>query len=261
MLFRSFLFLSAPNLRVAFAGANDFLATVQGTTRSHFFEGDGLATYEYAILDQSLSNRAQDAEFSLATVHNLCQTYVGSDFELVEVRFEHSCLSNPKVYRDFFGCDVYFEHDVNSISFDVRLLEKSGTALDPALFPIILDHVKRLANRVGASMSASEQARKVLSNSDFARPPRLQDVAGIMGISAATLNRRLRAEGSSWRDMLGQWRMEAAVRLLRQSRRDVADIALSVGFAESASFVRSFKRHYGTTPKRYREGSGLRIQS
>ncbi len=50
--------------------------------------------------------------------------------------------------------------------------------------------------------------------------------------------------------------MQAAARLLRQSRRDVAEIALSVGFAESASFIRRFGRHFGMTPQAYRRAAG-----
>ncbi|MFM8543328.1 MAG: helix-turn-helix transcriptional regulator [Chakrabartia sp.] len=57
----------------------------------------------------------------------------------------------------------------------------------------------------------------------------------------------------SWRDMVQERRMNAAARLLKQSRRNVADIALTVGYSESASFVRSFKRQFGMTPKHYRD--------
>ena len=49
--------------------------------------------------------------------------------------------------------------------------------------------------------------------------------------------------------------MAIAARLLRQGRRDIADIALAVGYSESASFIRAFARHFGTTPLRYRSGA------
>lgn len=46
--------------------------------------------------------------------------------------------------------------------------------------------------------------------------------------------------------------MEAAARLLRDSRREISAIALALGYSESAAFVRSFSRHFGQSPGRYR---------
>ena len=247
------LFLSAPTFRAAFTSFNSYLATIQDAARNRFAIEDGLATFEYGITDQTLLNRAQDAEFSLSVMHNFCLNYVGSDFELTEVRLEHGCLSDPKIYRDFFKCEVYFDQDINSFSFEIRFLERTGGAIDPALFPIIEEHVRRRADDNLADALPSEQARKIIDSSDFTQTPTLEVAASMIGVSTATLNRRLRAEGLSWRDMVQERRMNAAARLLKQSRRDVGDIALTVGYSESASFVRSFKRQFGMTPKHYRE--------
>ena len=248
-----FLFLSAPTFRAAFNSFNAYLATIQDATHNRFFEEEGLATFEYGITDQSLENREQDAEFSLAVMHSFCLNYLGSDFELAEVRLEHACLSDPKIYRDFFRCDVYFDQDINSFSFENRFLDRTGGAIDPALFPIIEEHVRRKVDDHCLEKLVSEQARRIVDVSNFAQTPTLEEAASMIGISVATLNRRLRNEGVSWRAMVQERRMNAAARLLKQSRRDVADIALAVGYSESASFVRSFKRHYGITPKRYRK--------
>lgn len=248
-----FLFLSAPTFKAAFTSFNAYLATIQDAARNKFEIEEGLATFEYGITDQTLDKRAQDAEFSLSVMHNFCVNYVGSDFELTEVRLEHGCLSDPRIYRDFFKCDVYFDQDINSFSFENRFLERSGGAIDPALFPIIEEHVRRRADDNLADALTSEQARKIIDASDFAQTPTLEEAAARIGVSAATLNRRLRADGVSWRDMVQERRMNAAARLLKQSRRDVADIALTVGYSESASFVRSFKRQFGMTPKHYRD--------
>lgn len=248
-----FLFLSAPTFRAAFTSFNAYLATIQDAARNRFAVEDGLATFEYGITDQTLASRAQDAEFSLSVMHNFCLSYVGADFELTEVRLEHACLSEPRIYRDFFRCDVFFDQDINSFSFENRYLSRTGGAIDPALFPIIEEHVRRKADDSWADTLVSEQARKIVELSDFSQTPTLEEAAVQIGVSVATLNRRLRAEGVSWREMVQERRMNAAARLLKQSRRDVGDIALTVGYSESASFVRSFKRQYGITPKRYRE--------
>jgi len=248
-----FLFSSAPTFRAAFKSFNAYLATIQDAALNRFVEEDGLATFEYGISDQTLENRGQDAEFSLAVMHNYCLNYLGSDFELVEVRFEHACLSDPKIYRDFFHCDVFFDQDINAFSFEDRFLGRTGGGVDPALFPIIEEYIRRKAGDNFAETSISGQVRKILDLSDFTQTPTLEEAAAMIGVSVATVNRRLQTDGVSWRNLVQERRMNAAERLLKHSRRDVADIALALGYSESASFVRSFKKQFGVTPKRYRE--------
>jgi transcriptional regulator GlxA family with amidase domain len=47
--------------------------------------------------------------------------------------------------------------------------------------------------------------------------------------------------------------MAAAARMLRETGRSVADVALAVGYAESASFSRAFTRHFGQGPRASRD--------
>lgn len=253
-----FLFLSAPTLGVAFAGFSSYLATIQDAIRSRFTAREGIATFEYVITDQTLPSRRQDAEFSIALMHNMCRSYVGAEFELIEVRFEHACPGDGRVYRDFFRCNVFFDQDTNAFAFEDRFLDHKGGLIDSGLYPIIEEYLgRRSANSNGHSgphkSALHRDVIRLLETSPLDRTPTLEEVARKLAVSVATLNRKLRAEGVRWRGLVHERRMYAAARLLKQSKREVAEIALSVGFSESASFVRSFARHFGTTPKRYRE--------
>jgi hypothetical protein len=247
-----FLFLSAPSLRAAFTGFDSYLATIQDAVRNRFSAQGGIATFEYMITDQTLQSRRQDAEFSIALMHNMCRNYVGGEFELIEVRFEHACQGDERVYREFFRCDVFFDQDTNSFSFEDHFLGCKSPVIDPELYPIVEEHLRRRVADSARRARSHKDIIRVLETSPLDRTPTLDEVAASMGVSVATLSRRLKAEGMRWRDLVNDRRMHAAARLLRQSQRDVAEIALSVGFAESASFVRRFGRHFGTTPQRYR---------
>ncbi len=261
-----FLFLSAPTFRAALSGFSAYLATLQQATANRFTVRDGIATFEYSITDQSLQNRRQDAEFSIACMHNFCRNYIGSDFELTEICFEHARgepgraergrEADGQAYRDFFRCEVRFDAETNCLAFEERFLERRGGVIDPALFPIIEEYLTRRAGDEARGESAHAELIRALEASPLDAAPTLDEAAASLGISVATLGRRLRAQGVSWRAVVQERRMNAAARLLQQSKRDVAEIALAVGFAESASFVRSFHRHFGTTPKKFRDGRG-----
>ncbi|MBD1228197.1 helix-turn-helix domain-containing protein [Xenorhabdus griffiniae] len=60
---------------------------------------------------------------------------------------------------------------------------------------------------------------------------------------------------------LGQYvrrrRLHEAARSLREGNLPILDIALQYGFSSQATFTRIFKRHFNTTPAKFRENGYL----
>jgi len=75
-------------------------------------------------------------------------------------------------------------------------------------------------------------------------------VALQIGVSVATLRRRLSEEGVSFRALRREALDDAAKHLLA-SGRSVQDVAEKLGFAEFRSFNRAFKEWNGITPKKF----------
>lgn len=249
----SFLFLSAPTLGEAFASFTRYLATMQQASRNVFHAHGRWATFEYLVMDQSLTARRQDAEYSIGAMFSLARQFCGGAIELREVRFEHERVGDYARYRDYFGCDVFFEQETNSFSFDGALLDIPGKVLSPTLHPILEDHMRRrMPATAEATTSFAHAVRSLIATAPLDRPPEQKEAARVLDVSLPTLHRRLRCDGTSWRELLAMHRMEAAARLLRESRRDISAIALALGYSESAAFVRSFTRYFGVPPGRYR---------
>jgi AraC-like DNA-binding protein len=249
----SFLFLSAPDLRTAFASFSRYLSTFQQASRHQFTDEGKRATFAYGLVDQSLTRRRQDAEYSIGAMVSLARQFTGGEIEFSEVRFEHERVGDYARYRDYFGCDVFFEQDCNALTIEARYLDLHGRVLSPALHPILDEHLRRLAGREG-STSLAEAVKALIEEAPLDAPPPLAQVAARLELSVPTLHRSLAAEGSGWRALVAAHRMETAARLLRTSSRNVSAVALAAGFAESASFTRAFVRHFGISPGRYRKG-------
>ncbi len=83
-------------------------------------------------------------------------------------------------------------------------------------------------------------------------PPRIETMAEIAGVSVRSLQRRLAKEGLSHFQIVDQARYQAATGLLKDSDIRITDIALDLGYTDSAHFTRAFKRWAGVTPKAYR---------
>jgi AraC-like DNA-binding protein len=78
-------------------------------------------------------------------------------------------------------------------------------------------------------------------------------VARELGMSRQTLYRRLKAEGTTFEELLDAKRRQLAVRYLALDRSSVKAAAYRLGFSDPAAFSRAFKRWTGTSPSRFRE--------
>ncbi len=94
--------------------------------------------------------------------------------------------------------------------------------------------------------------RRLLA-ADPARRWRVREVGRSLGMSEATLRRRLEAEGVSFREILAQVRMGRALALLQSSDRSVTEIAYAVGYESLSQFTAKFRRHFGRSPAQLRE--------
>lgn len=249
----SFLFLSAPDLDTAFASFTRYLDTMQQASRNRFAVAGGRAMFEYRVIDPAMPQRRQDAEYSISAMFSLARQYTAGAIDLIEVRFEHERVAPYAAYRDYFGCDVFFAQDTNLMVFAAQHLAHRGKVLSATLHPIMEDHLRRRADaEAGGGIVA--RVRAALIDAPLDQPPGIDEVAGIAGVSVPTLNRQLRARGTSFRTLLAEYRLGAADRMLRHSLRSIGDIALAAGYAETASFSRAFARHFGHSPRAVRAG-------
>ena len=72
-------------------------------------------------------------------------------------------------------------------------------------------------------------------------------------LSRRTLQRRLKAERTSFQRVLQEVRADLAVRYLRDARLKALDIAMLLGYSNISSFTTAFKSWYDMPPSEYRQ--------
>jgi transcriptional regulator GlxA family with amidase domain len=81
----------------------------------------------------------------------------------------------------------------------------------------------------------------------------VDDLARDVGLSRSALHERfVKFLGDPPMHYLANWRIQLGARLLRESKRTVATIALDVGYDSEAAFSRAFKRIVGLPPAAWR---------
>ena len=80
----------------------------------------------------------------------------------------------------------------------------------------------------------------------------LPDAARALKMTARTLNRRLKEEGTSFQDIKDALRRDIAILALQQGATSIEQIAYDTGFSAPANFHRAFRKWTNRTPGSYR---------
>lgn len=109
-----------------------------------------------------------------------------------------------------------------------------------------------MTRRASASTPFAGRVETALSPLIAAGDASISRVAKEMGVSRQTVYRRLRAEGTSFEDLLTAKRRELAIHYLGVERVPVKVAAWKLGFSSPEAFSRAFKRWTGVSPGRFR---------
>ena len=113
-------------------------------------------------------------------------------------------------------------------------------------------HAEELLAKYPPRDSLIDQVRNVIADEFRGGEPSLERIADHLGLTPRTLQRKLQELGTSYNDVLDQMRRQLAERYLREPQMAICEVAYLLGFSESSSFHRAFKRWTGVTPKEFR---------
>jgi AraC-like DNA-binding protein len=108
----------------------------------------------------------------------------------------------------------------------------------------------RIAN---GQTTFAERVRSCFVEAFAISEPTIAYVCDRLHVSRTTLLRKLRAEGTSFQQLLEETRKTLAMRYLTKSELTNQQIAHLVGYVDPNAFQRAFKRWTGTTPQSIRQ--------
>lgn len=249
---------SAPTLRGSFARSERYgrvlgaaeLYTLEHTETGWLFNLEKAGDGRRGML---LSNEA-----SMSAVFTICAEVSTQDFAAEAVYFKHAPRGDIAVYESHFGCPVYFGSGRDAILVSETSLDAPNRLGDATIAGFFDQHLEQALDVLSSDDHLEQRVRRIVSRLLSEGVPTLSFVAGELGISARTLQRRLADQGHSYQGLVDLARKDLAQRLLRETRYSLGEIAFLTGFAEQSGFNRAFKRWAGETPRSYRLAANRR---
>lgn len=171
------------------------------------------------------------------------------------VHFQHSAPANMNAeeeYGKIFRCPVLFDQPESALVISPHALSLPLRQVEPGLQETLAVHADKKLNEALAMTSLVSQAKGQLRMLLHTGRPSRDLLAERLGVSSRHLCRQLQNEGSSYRDILDELRLEIAQKKLRESDKTVDEIGRILSFSDGQSFIRWFRQMTGHTPGDYR---------
>ena len=169
--------------------------------------------------------------------------------------FEHEGPTDPtslKEYIKIFGCDVLFNQPASGFRFIESALDEVFPQANEQLLQMLLEHATSILASLDKNQSVTDQVKNLLRLVLKQQTPSSQIIAEMLDMSSRTLQRKLDEEGTSYKDLLNELRLELAIYYLKNTDLSLESIAYQLGYAEARSFYRRFKLWTGRTAGSYR---------
>lgn len=241
---------SAPTVRHALVAATHHLHLHdRGAVSTLSVEADQ-AVLGYAVLAEMDKGAEVIPDLAMTISRNILAALCGPTWRATEVRFAHAEPVDLAPYRKAFQAPLRFDAEVSAVMFPAKWLERAVASADPLMHRFMSERVREIASASGSDFL--DEARRVIHTAMFHADCSAATVAGRLGISGRTLNRRLRESGVTFMQLRDEMKKAEACRILESTRMSVGQVAAILGYSDDSAFSRAFKSWHGVGPARWR---------
>lgn len=192
--------------------------------------------------------------YSLSIWHRFFGWLIGRPIELSAVHFRGGRPANPRKYQNFFGCDLVFNQQEDALVFPAHYLACKLVHTESSLKEFLRTAPYQLMTLTPEYDEGRllNQVRRMIGHDYSQGFPSFEQIARSLNMSAPTLRRRLKREGTTYQQLKDKLREEAAINYLIRPDLSINDVAALMGFTDPSAFHRSFKKWTGLPPGEFR---------
>jgi AraC-like DNA-binding protein len=220
-------------------------------------EEDGRVLVGHDILLSGLPERAQAMEQILLTAHHSIRAVSQGRIRTRQVRFRHQPVSEPRVYRRYFGCEVVFGREHDALVFERGDLALPTSQADRGAFEAAVAWIES-KNFPRSPFHA--RVRAVVMRELGGDRCNNGAVSDALGMHLRAMHRRLGAEGTSFQKIKTEVRREFAVFYLEQTDLDLNGISRHLGFAEQSALAYFCQKWLAASPSAIRRRARQRMR-
>lgn len=244
------LLLSADSIRHAMERAARYWQLVSDDGKVLALEEDErLASITF---DSPLCDEPSALESDMVYALRLVRQLLDPRFVPAAISFRHPAQGPLAEYQRVLGVVPEFGARTQALTMPRALVAVRTLSAGQPLSRL----AERQADAELAAVSPSLRVRVERAIGDELRLSTLDSVARSLAMSSRSLQRRLAAEGLTFRDILDDAKRREALHDLCHTTRSIAEIGDRLGFADASAFSQAARRWFETSPAELRRRAG-----
>jgi AraC-like DNA-binding protein len=198
---------------------------------------------------------SQAAELPMASLLGSLRTLSGKNIYPTLVEVVRPKPSTAEEYEKIFKCAIKFSAPANRLTFHKDMPSTPVLSADRSLYATFSQLLSLKTAELATSTTFAEEVKGVLMSDFKSVVPAIEVIASHMNMSSRSFQRKLEAEGSSYRAISEEIKKELTLALLKNPKYNSNEISRALGYAEPAAFRLAFKRWMDETPAQWRKGN------
>ncbi len=233
--------------------AETFIRYFNMVSQGEFFRIESGPVNTFLIRDVFLpepyfSVQAQD--ISLFETVNITRSVFAESWHPSGVYFTHS-PKDPQFYHNAFNCPLFFDQEFQGIGIATQDLNMPLVSADEDSRKALEQQVAQVYKQNKKSLI--EQTQQAITLGMITGDCSIQSVTRGLSLHSRTLHRKLESQGTSFTQILEDTRRAFSEFFVTNSSISIFDVSQMLGYKDSTSFSRSYKRWHGLSPSVHRK--------
>ena len=217
---------------------------------------------EYAYTEQKYNNDCS-ALGSFMMINSIIKTYTSNCN--MKISFTGDFHDKNKSINNIFKNKCLFNQNKNQIIIENHSIENENPFFNPNLHSIQINTLNNKTKKINRDNSLSVHVSKIIEKTitsidSISELNIMSIVCSTLNMSRWTLNEKLRAENTSFSELLKSVKIKKACLLLRETNLSIQEISELVLFSSQSVFSRFFKANLNISPLSYRNKNNIKSQ-
>ena len=190
-------------------------------------------------------------EAMMLTMQNALEFVSGESLTCSKVVFAFPPPKYADDYSAFFSGEISFNGDKHMMILPKSILEKRCITADEHIHKLAEDQLQQKMQELRSNHLTMSRVLELMRRQPD-NMPSLEDLAKVFNVSSRTIIRYLQAENTTYRKLRDSVHKQLSTDALRNTDHSIDAIALDLGYQDTTSFRRAFKRWCNCSPSAYR---------
>ncbi len=181
---------------------------------------------------------------------NIMRLLCGKRWNPSAVYVTHAAPIDRRPFRKMFDCPLHFDAEIGMITFPAETLAIKISDADSQLHQVLAEHLEQI--KASFPDSYPDQIKYLLRQALLTGDCSVERIAGYLSVTKRTLQRQLKGEGTSYKELLEDVRFNIATRYLQDSSSSLTVLADMLCYSELSAFSNAFKLKTGISPREWR---------